>query len=220
MTYVAQESIDEISDAVAKKINELPVPQPDVPDKNVGDIISRQAAIKLLEEWADGYSYLEVPVSSIAPKLNELPTAEKKGRWVKDDEQNHVEMTWHCDQCGAEAWGFEELTFYCPMCGTRMVNVEDCEDDAYEEDLEEFLKNPKTYTLGEVEAELGLTAEKKGKWEIDVDHEYDIFDIEGERTWATKATCSECGFTMRFIEGHGVFNYCPNCGCRMTEESE
>lgn len=61
------------------------------------------------------------------------------------------------------------------------------------------------------------TAEKKGKWEIDVDCEYDIFDIAGERTWAVKATCSECGFVMRFIEGHGVFNYCPNCGARMEE---
>ena len=40
------------------------------------DLISRKAAIKLLKEWADGYSYLEVPVSSIEPKLNELPTAE------------------------------------------------------------------------------------------------------------------------------------------------
>lgn len=38
------------------------------------DLISRQAAIKLLEDWADGYSYLEVPVSSIEPKLNELPS--------------------------------------------------------------------------------------------------------------------------------------------------
>ena len=40
------------------------------------DLISRKAAIKLLEDWADGYSYLEVPVSSIAPKLNELPPLE------------------------------------------------------------------------------------------------------------------------------------------------
>ena len=42
----------------------------------MSELISRQAAIKLLEEWANGYSYLEVPVSSIEPKLNELPTAE------------------------------------------------------------------------------------------------------------------------------------------------
>lgn len=40
------------------------------------DLIRRQAAIELLEEWAGGYSYLEVPVDSIARKLNELPTAE------------------------------------------------------------------------------------------------------------------------------------------------
>lgn len=82
--------------------------------------------------------------------------------------------------------------------------------------------------LNEIVEEVGrrLAAEtedadpRKGKWEIDVDCEYDVFDIAGERTWAIKATCSECGFTMSFIEGHGVFNYCPNCGARMEDEDE
>lgn len=65
------------------------------------------------------------------------------------------------------------------------------------------------------------TAERRnGKWEIDVDCEYSVFDIAGERTWAIKATCSECGFTTSFIEGHGVYNYCPKCGVRMEEDDE
>lgn len=63
------------------------------------------------------------------------------------------------------------------------------------------------------------TAEKKGKWKIDVDCEYAVFDIVGERTWAIKATCSECGFAMRFIEGRGAFNYCPGCGAKMENKN-
>ena len=65
-----------------------------------------------------------------------------------------------------------------------------------------------------------LDKAEEGKWEIDVDCEYDVFDIAGERTWAIKATCSECGFTTSFIEGHGVFNYCPNCGADMRGEQD
>lgn len=57
-----------------------------------------------------------------------------------------------------------------------------------------------------------------GEGEMSERKEELLFDIAGERTWAIKATCSECGFTMSFIEGHGVFNYCPNCGARMTTE--
>lgn len=83
----------------------------------VDDLISRQAAIKLLEEWADGYSYLEVPVSSIAHKLNELPTTEKKGKWLKvyDD----IDDFCQCSKCGV----YGEPTYYCPNCGARMEGI-------------------------------------------------------------------------------------------------
>ena len=88
----------------------------------VNDLINRQAAIKLLEDWADGYSYLEVPVDSIAHKLNELPTAEpKKGKWIeKNIHSNWSDWTlYFCSECGKQFKDLEERNF-CPNCGARM----------------------------------------------------------------------------------------------------
>ena len=68
------------------------------------------------------------------------------------------------------------------------------------------LKNPKTYTLDEVEAELGLTAEKKGKWLPNPD----------DTTGYCYFVCSACG---SYVYDPSYYYYCPNCGARM-EESE
>lgn len=62
------------------------------------------------------------------------------------------------------------------------------------------LKGPKTYTLEEAEALLGLTTEKEGQW------------ING--------VCSECGEHALFwsmSSGYCASNYCPNCGAKMEE---
>lgn len=102
------------------------------------DLISRQAAIKLLEEWADGYSYLEVPVSSIAHKLNELPTAEKKGSWVceirhyKDTAGEFDYQYIYCSECGEQRRiGWRDAN-YCPNCGARMENAAGVPDSSIE----------------------------------------------------------------------------------------
>lgn len=121
------------------------------------DLISRQAAIKLLEEWADGYSYLEVPVDSIARKLNELPTAEKKGEWIPVIDGHYI--TWECSECHVES---DAWTDYCPICGSRNIEETDEDEEAYEEALEKFKKNPKTYTLDEIEDELLGRAKMEG----------------------------------------------------------
>lgn len=49
---------------------------------------------------------------------------EKKGTWLKDKLQNHVELTYHCSECGFEAWGKYELTKYCGGCGARMKKTD------------------------------------------------------------------------------------------------
>lgn len=68
------------------------------------------------------------------------------------------------------------------------------------------LKGPKTYTLDEAEALLGLTAEKKGMWVKGI----------GENGVNTSLYCDQCGYE----NGHWYeWNFCPNCGARM-EESE
>lgn len=50
----------------------------------------------------------------------EVKELERKGTWLKDDIQNHVELTYHCSECGFEVLGKYELTKYCGGCGARM----------------------------------------------------------------------------------------------------
>jgi predicted RNA-binding Zn-ribbon protein involved in translation (DUF1610 family) len=49
---------------------------------------------------------------------------EKKGTWIKDKLQKHVELTYHCSECGFKAWGKSELTKYCGGCGAKMNREE------------------------------------------------------------------------------------------------
>ena len=42
------------------------------------------------------------------------------GHWIEDEEQNHVEVCYHCSECGFEAWGKHERTNYCGGCGAYM----------------------------------------------------------------------------------------------------
>lgn len=47
------------------------------------------------------------------------------GEWIEDEEQNHVEITFHCSECGYKAWGIEETTNFCPNCGADMRGDDD-----------------------------------------------------------------------------------------------
>ena len=57
--------------------------------------------------------------------LISLPSAEKTGYWIEDEDQRHVEITYHCSECGFRAWGEGELTDFCGGCGARMVGDTD-----------------------------------------------------------------------------------------------
>ncbi len=44
----------------------------------------------------------------------------------------------------------------------------------------------------------------------------DVYDIMGDKTWASKMRCSNCNFITYAIEGKfSQYNYCPNCGAQM-----
>lgn len=66
-------------------------------------------------------------IETIQKWIDEQPTADvverKHGEWIEDEEQNHVELTFHCSECGCEAWGIEETTNFCPECGADMRNI-------------------------------------------------------------------------------------------------
>lgn len=100
-----------------------------------GDLISRQAAIHLLEEmkeldyelWirTNGYSHLTEKqwdwlINNFQEQaLNEIPTIQSKhktGRWI----QNKHTDTVLCCECG-KCYGDEYN--YCPNCGAKMEDI-------------------------------------------------------------------------------------------------
>lgn len=55
-----------------------------------------------------------------------------------------------------------------------------------------------------------------GDW-IEVEVFPEVYDIEGVKTWGSEMQCDQCGFRHTAIEGHmAQYNFCPNCGARMT----
>lgn len=55
--------------------------------------------------------------------------------------------------------------------------------------------------------ELPTTEPKRGKWE----HHIGIGNV-------ALMKCGECGFTYPELLGMMLFNFCPNCGARMSDE--
>ena len=45
---------------------------------------------------------------------------QKTGHWIEDEQQIHVVKTYHCSECGYDAW--DERTKFCSNCGARMDN--------------------------------------------------------------------------------------------------
>lgn len=78
------------------------------------DLISRQEALKAVgvNSWA-GF------------RINALPSAQRTGRWIVDDE--FID----CSSCRAEKWSrtpYESLVKrfrFCPNCGAKMQEVEE-----------------------------------------------------------------------------------------------
>ena len=102
-----------------------------VPDTNVGDTISRWAAIDATERESTrlgAYGYMDT--KSIIDMLNDLPSAQRKGKWIRENivlTSTPPQYQWHCSGCGRLVRGFstEILTDFCPHCGAWMEGEED-----------------------------------------------------------------------------------------------
>ena len=130
---VYSEDVIKVSDAV-EVLRNLPSAQPDVPDTNVGDMISRAEAIDRFESWLDveGYSEGEMNMlKAVLCELHAMPSAQperKTGKWIGLDSDAFRYDDIMCSECGkhytvdADRWcdiGFvaEDLKF-CPNCGS------------------------------------------------------------------------------------------------------
>lgn len=90
----------------------------------MSDLISRQAAIEILEPHNADYEAALVIEECIA-RIRTVPTAdavhEDPGHWVLDIDNEYPVMMrtgWRCSECGRrETYG---TTPYCPYCGRKM----------------------------------------------------------------------------------------------------
>ena len=100
----------------------------------MSDLISRQAAIEAIEEYADrlqmvdwkenpGVPYKAYALNWCINTIRDLPSAQperKQGEWVlqSDDYYEYYE----CDQCGI-AVGLDDVRNYCPNCGAMNIEL-------------------------------------------------------------------------------------------------
>lgn len=90
----------------------------------MNDVISRQAAIdeiKEIYEWHDN-----VTKERIIEHLKNMPSAERKGKWINHycDEDGYVDGT-ECSCCHEWWYMGGNLPNYCPNCGASMVRGEE-----------------------------------------------------------------------------------------------
>lgn len=86
------------------------------------DLISRKAAIDLLMKWSGGYDYIETETESAIKEFQDLPSAQRPGRWkVSDLPKGKMK---YCSECGFGQYIADERQYnFCPNCGARMGDL-------------------------------------------------------------------------------------------------
>ena len=94
----------------------------DVPDTNVGELISRQAAVEVVQ---NRHMMLSKEKVLLINDLKKLPPSEpKRGKWIYHiDDLFPAESTMECNQCHAEQPLICDDEF-CPKCGAKMEGTE------------------------------------------------------------------------------------------------
>lgn len=93
-------------------------------DANMGDLINRTEAISNLRKWLNFPDYNKGERNIIAcaiAMLEEMPSAERKGEWVKSHVPESVLA--ECSVCGYDC-GAYSMNF-CPNCGADMRGEKD-----------------------------------------------------------------------------------------------
>jgi len=98
------------------------------------DPIERQMAINSVHSCVDfcddGDTDVSYLVELIVACLQDLPSVEKVGKWIKHNDK----ASWYCSECNTDdyyayAWNcdtgeYELQDNYCPTCGARMYEAE------------------------------------------------------------------------------------------------
>ena len=119
-------------DELVNKLKALPTIQPVATDAT-SDTISRQAALKEVEEWRK--SFLELchnesasDVKFIRGGIEKLPSAQperKTGHFIGTEFDGYADGSpvyyeWECSECGCVFEDDEPTYNYCPNCGADM----------------------------------------------------------------------------------------------------
>ena len=215
-------SIIEILDDVGRDVDRLPSAQlstnlaslgTDVPDINVGELISRQSAIDVVQ---NRHMMLSKEKVLLINDLEKLPSAEPQIIRCKDCK--NWDTTWTND--------FSPNYHYCPMVDgyARKIGFAPMQKGEPMSDLidrQAAINALRDYLVGkrcpddgtltcrlienEVINKLPLIQLRTGKW---------IDTGSNEEWYAREYKCSECGDTML-----GDANFCPNCGAKMEEKT-
>ena len=94
----------------------------------MSDLISRQAAIKAIEDLQDCYNGFSdtYDKACIIGALEEVPSAQRTGRWIEDS--GNIA----CSECHI-IWLYRRTAF-CPNCGADMREVESDIDENWYSD--------------------------------------------------------------------------------------
>ena len=84
----------------------------------MSDLISRQAAIDAVGDVHP----LDYNGQAILHRIQQLPSAEKHGRWISVSPMVDTE---ECSVCGFQIQTSELETPYCPWCGAKMERSEE-----------------------------------------------------------------------------------------------
>lgn len=96
------------------------------------DVIYRQAAIDALIEKGQASrryklgEFWELNCQEIREVLNALPSAQKKGHWIRVHPlQEDLIEAYMCSECKAGYWEIDpESYFFCPNCGADMREMQ------------------------------------------------------------------------------------------------
>lgn len=97
----------------------------------MGDYIDRDAVKQMINRWADGYSYIEVPTEWAEDEVRKLPTVDavevvRCSDCEYWDRNNEARLDRGCYFCSCFG-GYTRPTFYCAV-GERKGGAEDAVD--------------------------------------------------------------------------------------------